>query len=77
MPEHHGDDYSAPPQRLHANYREPSAASIRLSDRRNKQIMNSVLLVLAAVLTQVAFVTLVRKVHDRSIQQALVRWFGR
>jgi hypothetical protein len=58
-------------------WREPPVRSIRLSDRRNKQIMNSVLLVLAAVLTQVAFVTLVYKVHDRSIQQALVRWFGR
>jgi hypothetical protein len=39
--------------------------------------MNLVLLVVAAVLTQVAFVTLVRKVHDRSIQQALARWFAR
>jgi len=39
--------------------------------------MNLVLLVVAAVLTQVAFVTLVRKVHDRSIQQALARWFVR
>lgn len=39
--------------------------------------MNFVLLATAAVLTQVAFVTLVRKVHDRSIQQALVRWFAR
>jgi hypothetical protein len=39
--------------------------------------MNSVLLILGVVLTQVAFVTLVRKVHDRSIQQALGRWFGR
>ena len=66
-----------PREWLHANYREPPAGSIRLSDRRNKQIMNSVLLVLAAVLTQVAFITLVRKVHDRSIQQAFVRWFAR
>ena len=39
--------------------------------------MNLVLLVVAAALTQVAFVTLVRKVHDRSIQQALARWFAR
>jgi hypothetical protein len=39
--------------------------------------MNLVLLVLGLVLTQVAFVTLVRKVHDRSIQQAFGRWFGR
>ena len=39
--------------------------------------MNLVLLVLGLVLTQVAFVTLVRKVHDRSIQQALARWFSR
>ena len=39
--------------------------------------MNLVLLALAIVLTQVGFITLVRKVHDRSIQQALVRWFGR
>ena len=39
--------------------------------------MNLVLLVLGIVLTQVAFVTLVRKVHDRSIQQALTRWFVR
>ena len=39
--------------------------------------MNLVLFAVALVLTQAAFVTLVRKVHDRSIQQALVRWFGR
>ena len=39
--------------------------------------MNLVLLALAVVLTQVAFVTLVRKVHDRSLQQALSRWFVR
>jgi hypothetical protein len=39
--------------------------------------MNLVLLVLGVVLTQVAFVTLVRKVHDRSIQQAFSRWFVR
>lgn len=39
--------------------------------------MNLVLLALAVVLTQVAFVTLVRKVHDRSLQQALTRWFVR
>ena len=39
--------------------------------------MNFVLLALGVVLTQVAFVTLVRKVHDRSIQQALSRWFVR
>jgi hypothetical protein len=39
--------------------------------------MNLVLLVLAVVLTQAAFITLVRKVHDRSIQQALARWFVR
>jgi len=29
--------------------------------------MNLVLLILGAVLTQVGFITLVRKVHDRSI----------
>ena len=39
--------------------------------------MNLVLLVLAVVLTQAAFITLVRKVHDRSIQQAFARWFVR
>ena len=39
--------------------------------------MNLVLLISAIVLTQIAFVTLVRKVHDRSIQQAFARWFGR
>ena len=39
--------------------------------------MNLVLLALGALLTQVAFVTLVRKVHDRSIQQAFARWFVR
>lgn len=39
--------------------------------------MNVVLLIAGAVLTQIAFVTLVRKVHDRSIQQAFGRWFGR
>lgn len=39
--------------------------------------MNFVLLALGVVLTQMAFVTLVRKVHDRSIQQALARWFVR
>jgi hypothetical protein len=39
--------------------------------------MNLVLFAAAAVLTQAAFVTLVRKVHDRSIQQALARWFVR
>ena len=39
--------------------------------------MNAVLLILGVLLTQIAFVTLVRKVHDRSIQQALGRWFGR
>ena len=39
--------------------------------------MNLVLLILGALLTQVAFVTLVRKVHDRSIHQAFGRWFGR
>ena len=39
--------------------------------------MNLVLIAAAVVLTQVAFVTLVRKVHDRSIQQALARWFVR
>jgi len=39
--------------------------------------MNLVILALGVVLTQVAFVTLVRKVHDRSIQQAFVRWFAR
>jgi hypothetical protein len=59
------------------NYCERFAGSIRLRDRRNKKPMNLVLLALAVVLTQVAFVTLVRKVHDRSIQQALSRWFVR
>ena len=39
--------------------------------------MNLVLFAVALVLTQAAFVTLVRKVHDRSIQQALARWFVR
>ena len=39
--------------------------------------MNFVLLAVAVVLTQAGFITLVRKVHDRSIQQALVRWFGK
>ena len=39
--------------------------------------MNLVLFAVVAVLTQAAFVTLVRKVHDRSIQQALARWFVR
>jgi len=39
--------------------------------------MNLVLFAMAAVLTQAVFVTLVRKVHDRSIQQALARWFVR
>jgi hypothetical protein len=39
--------------------------------------MNLVLLILGALLTQVLFVTLVRKVHDRSIQQAFGRWFSR
>jgi hypothetical protein len=42
--------------------------------------MNSVLLVLAVLLTQAAFITLVRKVHDRSIHQAFGRaaaWLGR
>ena len=59
------------------NYREPSTGSIRLRDRRNEKTMNLVLLIVAAVLTQVAFITLVRKVHDRSIHQAFGRWFGR
>ena len=62
---------------LFANYCERFAGSIRLRDRRNKTPMNLVLLALGAVLTQVAFVTLVRKVHDRSLQQALSRWFVR
>ena len=39
--------------------------------------MNVVLLIVAALLTQILFVTLVRKVHDRTIQQAFGRWFGR
>jgi hypothetical protein len=39
--------------------------------------MNLVLLALGIVLTQVAFITLVRQVHNRSIQQAFGRWFGR
>ena len=39
--------------------------------------MKFVLLILGVLLTQAAFLTIVRKVHDRSIQQALVRWFGR
>ena len=59
------------------NYCERFSAPKRLRDRRNKRPMNFVLLALGVVLTQVAFVTLVRKVHDRSIQQALSRWFVR
>jgi hypothetical protein len=39
--------------------------------------MNLAIIALGVLLTQVAFVTLVRKVHDRSIQQALIRWFAR
>ena len=42
--------------------------------------MNLALLVLGVVLTQIGFITLVRKVHDRSIHQAFGRalaWFGR
>jgi len=39
--------------------------------------MNLAILVLSVVLTQVGFITLVRKVHDRSIQQAFARWFVR
>ena len=39
--------------------------------------MNFVLLAVGVLLTQAAFVTLIRKVHDRSIQQALARWFVR
>jgi hypothetical protein len=42
--------------------------------------MKPVLLCLAVLLTQAAFITLVRKVHDRSIHQAFGRaaaWFGR
>jgi hypothetical protein len=39
--------------------------------------MNFVLVAVGVMLTQIAFVTLVRKVHDRSIQQALARWFAR
>jgi hypothetical protein len=39
--------------------------------------MNLAILVLGVVLTQVGFITLVRKVHDRSIQQAYARWFVR
>ena len=39
--------------------------------------MKPALLILAVLLTQAAFITLVRKVHDRSIQQAFGRWFGR
>jgi len=39
--------------------------------------MKPVLLILAVLLTQAAFITLVRKVHDRSIQQAFGRWFSR
>ena len=39
--------------------------------------MNLVLFISAAVLTQIGFITLVRKVHDRSIQQAFARWFVR
>jgi len=42
--------------------------------------MNFVLLTLGVLLTQAAFITLVRKVHDRSIHQAFgraVAWFGR
>jgi hypothetical protein len=39
--------------------------------------MNLAILVVGVVLTQVGFITLVRKVHDRSIQQAFARWFVR
>ena len=60
-----------------ANYCERFRVSIRLRDRSNQDIMNLVLLTLGIVLTQVAFITLVRKVHDRSIQQAFTRWFAR
>ena len=39
--------------------------------------MNLPLVILAAVLTQVAFVLTVRKLHDRSIHQALARAVSR
>jgi hypothetical protein len=39
--------------------------------------MNLAILVVGVVLTQIGFITLVRKVHDRSIQQAFARWFVR
>jgi hypothetical protein len=39
--------------------------------------MNLLLIVVVAVLAQVAFVLTVRKLHDRSIHQALARAFAR
>ncbi len=39
--------------------------------------MNLLLVVVVAVLAQVAFVLTVRKLHDRSIHQALSRAFAR
>ena len=39
--------------------------------------MNLLLVVVVAVLAQVAFVLAVRKLHDRSIHQALSRAFSR
>jgi hypothetical protein len=39
--------------------------------------MNLALSILGVLLTQVLFITLVRKVHDRTIQQAFGRWLGR
>jgi hypothetical protein len=39
--------------------------------------MSLVLLALGVMLTQAAFITLIHKVHDRSIQQAFGRWLRR
>jgi hypothetical protein len=39
--------------------------------------MNLLFVILAAVLAQAAFVLTVRKLHDRSIHQALARAFTR
>jgi hypothetical protein len=39
--------------------------------------MSLVLFIVAVLLTQAAFITVVRKVHDRSIHQALSRAFSR
>jgi hypothetical protein len=39
--------------------------------------MSLVLFIVAVLFTQAAFITVVRKVHDRSIHQALSRAFSR